>query len=74
MSRVHAVWAVALAGLTLPGVAEACAVCFSATESNRGAFIGTTVFLTILPLLMIGSVAFYVYRRVKEMEATEPGA
>ena len=60
--------------LAAPGVAEACAVCFSATESNRGAFIGTTVFLTLLPLLMIGSVALYVRRRLREIESAERGA
>ncbi|MCO4747532.1 MAG: hypothetical protein KC912_22215 [Proteobacteria bacterium] len=61
----------ALVLLASPRVAQACAVCFSATESNRGAFIGTTAFLTLLPLMMIGSVAYYVYRRVQELEGQE---
>lgn len=70
---------VALAGATalylaIPVPAEACAVCFSATENNRGAFIGTTVFLTLLPLMMIGSVALYVRRRLRELESSERGA
>jgi len=34
---------------------EACAVCFGGENSNRWAFIGTTVLLTFLPLLMFAA-------------------
>lgn len=60
--------------LVLPNVSWACAVCFSATESNRGAFIGTTAFLTLLPLFMLGSAAWWLYRRVQQMDRLERDA
>lgn len=51
------------AATTWPGAASACAVCFNATEDNRWAFIGTTAFLTLLPLAMIGGTLFWLRRR-----------
>ena len=61
---------VALAALIgtwlLPAVALACPVCFSATEANRGAYLGTTVFLSLLPLAVIGSVLVFLRVRSKQ--------
>ena len=54
----------ALVWLT-PALALACPVCFSATEANRDAFLGTTVFLSLLPLLFIGGVVFVLRQRAK---------
>ena len=53
----------------VPGVANACAVCFDASAENRGAFLGTTILLTLLPLAMIGGVSFVVWRRAKALDA-----
>ena len=47
-----------------PNVALACSVCFSATDENRQAFFDATVLLTMLPLLMIGGGATWVYRQM----------
>ena len=56
--------AAAVALLLAPGAAEACAVCFQAkSDASRIAFIATTAFMTILPLLVIGGVAWWVRRQ-----------
>ena len=52
-----------------PRIGHACAVCFSGREDGaRIAFIGTTVLLTLLPLVMIGGVAWWLWRRACELE------
>ncbi|MFQ5697178.1 MAG: hypothetical protein ACE5IL_02710 [Myxococcota bacterium] len=51
-----------------PGFARACAVCFSASDETRDAFLGTTVFLTVLPLLMIGGLVLWLWRRALRAE------
>ena len=65
---------VALLVTLSPGVAAACAVCFSGrTEDSRIAFEITTAFLTFLPLLMIGSLAWWLRRRARALAlATSP--
>lgn len=40
--------------LLWPSAGHACAVCFSASDQNRGAFLMTTILLSLLPLGMIG--------------------
>jgi hypothetical protein len=52
-----------------PEAAVACPVCFSGREENRLAFILTTVFLTALPLLIIGSAVLWLRARWCELEA-----
>ncbi len=51
-----------------PKVAAACPVCFDARDKNRMAFLLTTIFLTLLPLAMIGGIVFWLRRRVRELE------
>ncbi len=58
---------VLLAGL--PRAAHACPVCFGGDADNRAEFIGTTLFLTLLPLLMVGGFAFFLWRRFQRLEA-----
>ncbi len=77
MSRPGALRRLAVA-LTLlaahPGVALACATCTDPKEASRGAFIGVTLFLSLLPLAFIGSVGAYIYWRVQKREAAfSPG-
>lgn len=64
----------ALAVWLWPAVSPACAVCFSATENNRVAFIVTTFFLTVLPLTMIGGGVLWVRRRMAALDAEFPQA
>jgi len=60
----------ALLLLWWPGVASACAVCFSGrSDETRTAFLVSTVFLTFLPLILLGGVVWWLRRRHQELEA-----
>ncbi len=53
-------------------VALACPVCFSAKdEAQREAFFDTTIFLTLLPLAMIGGIAYWIFQRSLRLAAEE---
>ncbi len=55
--------------LGAPELARACAVCGSGTEeASRLAFILTTIFLSALPLLMVGAVLWWLWRRTRQLE------
>lgn len=57
----------------VPRLAAACAVCFSGrSDEARVAFLATTVLLTGLPLLMIGSVVWWLIRRAREVRGDHP--
>ena len=49
--------------LLLPGAANACAVCFSGSEETLEAFYVTTIFLTLLPVVMLFSIGYWIYRK-----------
>jgi hypothetical protein len=59
---LRVVVALALVVLT-PGVVFACPVCGPGTENTAWAYLGMTVVLSGLPLLMIGGVGYWIYRR-----------
>jgi len=46
-----------------PVIAEACAVCFSGREESLEAFYLTTIFLTLLPVVLLSSIGFWLYRQ-----------
>ena len=55
--------------LALPRAAAACSVCMSGREDeNRLAFILTTVFLTFLPLTLIGASVLWIRRKSRDHE------
>lgn len=45
-----------------PALAQACPVCFSLSPRSRWAFLGTTIFLSLLPLGMIGGGLWWLRR------------
>ena len=49
--------------LFLPRAANACAVCFSGSEETLEAFYVTTIFLTLLPVVMLFSIGYWIYRK-----------
>jgi hypothetical protein len=49
-------------------VAHACPSCASPLEENRQAFVDTTIFLTVVPLAMIGGLIWWIRRKAREME------
>ncbi len=54
---------VVLIGLALSRVSFGCAVCSVTNDASRYAYYGTTVFLTLLPLFMIGGVVYYIAKK-----------
>jgi len=53
-----------------PSLARACAVCMGGQEEeSQLAFILMTVFMSALPLVMIGSIAWFIRRAYREREA-----
>lgn len=69
---LRSAWAAGVVAALVVGaqrIGYACAVCFSGREDEaRIAFIGTTVLLTLLPLVMIGGVAWWLWRRALALE------
>jgi hypothetical protein len=52
-----------------PRLAHACAVCMSGREDDvQLAFIVTTVFMSVLPLTVVGAAIWWLRRRLREME------
>ena len=47
----------------VPGIAQACAVCFSGKEESLEAFYVTTIFLSLLPFVMLAAIGFWLYRQ-----------
>jgi hypothetical protein len=72
MSRYTTPIAIALLfAALLPEAAAACSVCYGGEEESRSAFILTTVLLSVLPLAMIGSLVWWIARRVRAIEAAD---
>ena len=49
-------------------LAYACPSCASPLEENRQAFVDTTVFLTVVPLMMMGGFIWWFRRRMRAMD------
>jgi len=58
--------------LALPDVAHACPVCFDPREENRFAFLATTVFLSLVPLGMVGGVGLWLRKRARALKGLPP--
>ena len=61
-----------LALVLAPEIAAACSVCFSGrSDETRVAFIATTALLTALPLLLIGTLVWWLRRRAHRIQQSE---
>jgi len=57
-----------MAVLLAPRLAAACAVCFTGrSDETRVAFVATSGLLTALPLLMVGSLVWWLCRRARQI-------
>ena len=56
-----------------PAAAEACAVCFSAADQNRAAFLVTTIVLSLLPLGLIGGGLLWLRRQARRLAGEADG-
>ncbi len=54
-----------LLALAFAQLAAACSVCATGKEEARGAYYLTTAIMSLLPLCLIGGVAYYVAKRSK---------
>ena len=62
----------ALTGLVIltPELARACAVCTAGRdEENQLAFLLSTLGMSLMPLIAIGTLVFVLWRRIKKLEA-----
>lgn len=69
---IHAGASAVLAWVVIlgPRVATACAVCSAGRdEENQLAFLLSTIFMSVLPLIVIGSVVFVLWRRIRRLES-----
>ncbi len=56
--------------LQLPRVAHACSVCTAGRdEENQAAFLLSTIFMSLLPLIAIGTLVYVLWRRIQKLEA-----
>jgi hypothetical protein len=72
MRTLGGVLSVALAWLIvqLPTVVQACSVCTAGRdEENATAFLLSTVFMSVLPLIAIGTLVYVLWRRIQKLEA-----
>ena len=53
-----------------PDAASACSVCYAGAEESRKAFLLTTVLLSLLPIGMIGTFAWWIWRHTREADAS----
>jgi len=61
--------AVALVVGSFPAPGLACPVCFWGQSNSMVAYVATAVFLSVLPLAMIGAIALWIRRRVRDERA-----
>jgi hypothetical protein len=56
---------VAAAGLApfLPARGWACAACAAGDPKNAGTYLGMTLMMSALPLLLVGGLAYWLWRR-----------
>jgi hypothetical protein len=72
MRKIERCMAAALVGLVLwlPRVSMACSVCTAGRdEENKAAFLISTAAMSLLPLIVIGSIVFVLWRRTQQFEA-----
>lgn len=72
MTPLPRAWTALGAALVLcaANFARACPSCASPLEENRQAFVDTTIFLTVVPLMMIGGMVWWIRRKAQQMEQT----
>ena len=53
-----------------PGFATACSVCSAGRdEENAAAFLISTIFMSLLPLIALGTLLYVIRRRYQKLEA-----
>jgi hypothetical protein len=55
-----------------PATAFACPVCFDPRDENRLAFLGTTIFLSLLPLGLVAGMLLWIRHRSRQLADDGP--
>lgn len=64
-----------LALAAAPSLAQACAVCTAGRdEENALAFLLSTIGMSLMPLLALGTLVFVLWRRIQKLEAEDRAA
>ena len=58
--------------LLAPNLAWACPVCGTAPARSQAAYVWMTAMMTVLPLAVIGTLVFLLFRRLRAHEAERP--
>lgn len=59
--------------VSMPSVALACPVCFSIkNEANQVAYLATTGFMTLVPLLVVAGAVWWLRKRAVELSRPVP--
>ena len=51
-----------------PAIAHACPMCFAGGDQNQDAFLFGSIFLMVTPVLSLGGLGFWAYRRIKAID------
>ena len=51
-----------------PAIAHACPMCFAGGDQNQDAFLYGSIFLMIVPVMSLGGLGFWAYRRIKAID------
>jgi len=63
---------VSVVGLALPQAASACAMCTSAQDDTvQAAFAVASLFMTLMPLGVVGGLVWFLRRRAQKVRAEE---
>jgi SNF family Na+-dependent transporter len=61
---------IVLSLVSIPTIAEACAVCTAGRdEENALAFLLSTIGMSLMPLVALGTLVFVLWRRIQKLEA-----
>ena len=58
----------------LPRVAHACPMCFTGNNENADAFLYGSLLLMAVPVLSLGGLAYWAYRRITAADRMSPDA
>lgn len=63
-----------LLAAAFPSAAWACPVCGGGSEANGQAFLDMTLFMTMMPLLLVGTGALGLWLRYRQLQRHEADA
>jgi len=62
MKFCHRLFIAAVVSSVIPGAAWACPACMVGDPKTAGIYLGSTLLMSALPLLLIGGLAYWLWR------------